>query len=242
MHRVEPDANGEETHIMGQMIEFKRPDGKAASGYLATPAEGQAKPGNPAVLVIQEWWGVNPQIKSVADRYAAHGYLALVPDLYDGKVATNPTEASSLMQKLDFVAATDQIVQGGLNALKAKGAGKVGLTGYCMGGAVTFLGASRLKGLAAAVAFYGLPSQGFDPATITIPVMGHFASKDGFIPIAKVYEFEATLKKAGVDVRFFTYEADHAFCNETRPEVYNPEAAKLADERTFAFFAEHLGS
>ena len=226
---------------MGQMIEFKRPDGEMASGYLATPAEGQAKAGHPAVLVIQEWWGVNPQIKTVADRYAERGYLALVPDLYDGKVATNPAEAGGLMRNLDFVAATDQIVQGGLDALKAKGAGKVGLTGYCMGGAVTFLGASRLKGLTAAVAFYGLPSDGFDPATVAIPVMGHFASKDGFIPIDKVYEFETTLKKANVNVRFFTYEADHAFCNETRAEVYNPKAAKLADERTMTFFAEHLG-
>lgn len=223
---------------MGEMIQFPRPDGGKASGYLATPKS--PRPGDPGVVVIQEWWGLQDQIKGVCDKYAAAGYHALAPDLYNGKVAKDASEAAGLMQALDFKAATQQIVRGAVLKL-AEGGRKVGLTGYCMGGAISILGAALIPELSAAVAFYGIPNpEHYDPAAIKIPLMGHYGRKDKFITVDKVYELENSLRKAKVDVTFHTYDADHAFCNQNRPEVYDPESAEMAMERTLAFFAQHL--
>jgi dienelactone hydrolase len=114
---------------MGQMISFQRPDGQHVDGYLAEPASGASAPG---VVVIQEWWGLNDQIKGVADRLAAAGYRALVPDLYRGKVALAANEAEHLMNDLNFGDAAGQDVRGAVQHLKATGSAKVGVSGYCM--------------------------------------------------------------------------------------------------------------
>jgi carboxymethylenebutenolidase len=122
---------------MGQMVTFKRPDGKECNGYLATPAgDGKAS----GVVVIQEWWGLNDQIKGVAERLAALGYRALVPDLYKGKLALDAAEAKHLMTNLDFADAATQDVRGASQYLKQSSA-KVGVVGFCMGGALTVLAA-----------------------------------------------------------------------------------------------------
>jgi carboxymethylenebutenolidase len=117
---------------MGTTVSFNRPDGKAVAGYLAEPAAGDA----PGIVVIQEWWGVNPQIRGVADRLAQAGYRALVPDLYRGKSTVEAEEAHHLMTGLDFGDAASQDVRGAVQYLKAPG-NKVAVTGFCMGGALT---------------------------------------------------------------------------------------------------------
>jgi carboxymethylenebutenolidase len=113
---------------MGKTINYKRPDGQSVVGYLAEPAKGTAAPG---MVVIQEWWGLNDQIKGVADRLAAAGYRALVPDLYRGKVALEANEAEHLMNNLNFGDAAGQDVRGAVQHLKASGSAKVGVTGFC---------------------------------------------------------------------------------------------------------------
>src|ERR671914_1745771 len=125
---------------MGQNVTFKRPDGNDCNGYLATPGAGDKAPG---VVVIQEWWGLNDQIKGVADKLAKAGYRALVPDLYRGKVALEANEAEHLMTNLNFGDAAGQDVRGAVQHLKSGGSAKVGVTGFCMGGALTLLSAAH---------------------------------------------------------------------------------------------------
>src|ERR1700686_3072044 len=121
---------------MGNMISYRRPDGATVNGYLTDGAAAA-----PGIVVIQEWWGLNDQIKGVADKFAAAGYRALVPDLYRGKVALEAKEAEHLMKGLNFAVAAGQDVRGAVQQLKASGSSKVGVTGFCMGGALTLLAA-----------------------------------------------------------------------------------------------------
>ena len=123
---------------MGHMVSFQRPDGKAVQGYLAEPATSANGASAPAIVVIQEWWGLNDQIKGVADRLATAGFQALVPDLYRGKATVEEEEAHHLMTGLDFGDAASQDIRGAVQFLKVR-APKVGLTGFCMGGALTLL-------------------------------------------------------------------------------------------------------
>ena len=132
---------------MGSTVSFKRPDGGQLQGYLAEPARPD---GAPAVVVIQEWWGLNDQIRGVADRLAGAGYLALVPDLYRGKTTVEKEEAHHLMTGLDFGDAASQDVRGAVQYLKTRAA-KVGCVGFCMGGALTLLASANVPDLAAAV-------------------------------------------------------------------------------------------
>ena len=229
---------------MGQMISFKRPDGKSVQGYLAEPAAGSKAPG---IVVIQEWWGLNDQIKGVADKLAAAGYRALVPDLYRGKVAVEAKEAEHLMTNLNFGDAAGQDVRGAVQYLKSSSA-KVGVTGFCMGGALTLLAAVNVPEVNAAVIWYGFPPLEYIDATkIKAPLLGHYAIDDVPFPIAKVDALEQKLKQANVPFEFHRYKAQHAFANETAVGTrklpiteHNPAAAELAWRRTLEFFAKHL--
>ena len=221
---------------MGLMIEFKRPDGSACAGYLASAGQGR-----PGVVVIQEWWGLNPQICGIADRFAAAGYNALAPDLFKGRVTQDADEASHLMNGLDFPGATHQDIRGAVDHLHGM-CNKVASMGFCMGGALTIAAAVHVPRLAAAVCFYGIPPQEFaDPAMIRIPFQAHFANKDDWCTPAAVDALEAAMKAAGAKPEVFRYDADHAFCNQMRPEVYNAACAGQAWERTLAFLAKYLG-
>jgi len=220
---------------MGDMIKFSRPNGEKIEGYFA--ASGKGRPG---VVVIQEWWGLNPHIWSIADRLAAAGYNALAPDLYRGRVAQNPDEAQHMMSGLDFPGATNQDIRGAVNYLGAKG-GKVGVMGFCMGGALALAAAVHVPEMAAAVCFYGMPDKGFaDPANIRCPFQGHFASRDHWVTPQAVDAMEKAMMAAGKKPEFYRYEADHAFCNNTRPEVYDAKCADLAWERMMAFWNKNL--
>lgn len=230
---------------MGQTISFKRPDGKSVQGYLAEPKDSGKAPG---MVVIQEWWGLNAQIKGVADRLAAAGYRALVPDLYRGKVAVEAKEAEHLMTNLNFGDAAGQDVRGAVQHLKAASP-KVGVTGFCMGGALTLLAAVNVPEADAAVVWYGYPPLEYvDAAKIRAPLLGHFATEDVPFPIAKLDELEKKLRDAKVKFEFHRYKAKHAFANETAdskklPIVeYNPQAAELAWKRTMEFLDRQLKS
>jgi carboxymethylenebutenolidase len=229
---------------MGKTTHFKRPDGKSVSGYLAEPARGANAPG---VVVIQEWWGLNDQIRGVADTLAGAGYRALVPDLYRGKTALEANEAEHLMNSLDFGDAAGQDLRGAVAHLKATGSARVGVTGFCMGGALTLLAAVNVPETDAAVVWYGYPPLNFiDARKIKAPLMAHWATEDKAFPIDKVEQLEKMLRDAGVGFEFHRYQAKHAFANETANSKklaileYNPEAAKLAWSRTMDFFAKHL--
>lgn len=228
---------------MGSIVTFNRPDGKAVQGYLAEPAAANA----PAIVVIQEWWGLNDQIKGVADRLAAAGYQALVPDLYRGKATVEEEEAHHLMSGLDFGDAAGQDIRGAVQYLKGR-APKVGLTGYCMGGALTLLAAASPE-LDAAVVWYGCPPLDYiDASQIKIPLQGHWATQDQFFKIETVDGLEAKLSAAGVHYEFHRYLAHHAFANETAvgpgriaATQYDPVWAQQAWDRTLRFFGKHLG-
>src|SRR5580658_10155638 len=174
------------------MMEFKRPDGKTCAGYLAEPKAGASAPG---VVVIQEWWGVNAQIKKTADRFAEAGYRALVPDLYRGKVATAAEEANHLMTNLNFPDAADQDIRGAVQYLK-QSSKKVAVGGFCMGGALTILSAIRVPEIDAGACFYGIPSlDATDLNKVKIPMIYHFANIDDWCTPAKVIELEGALKR-----------------------------------------------
>lgn len=222
---------------MGQMIEFARPDGGTSSGYLASAGAGA-----PAMIVIQEWWGLKPHIKAICDRLAEAGITALAPDLYRGRIAADADEASHMMNNLDFGDATNQDLRGALDHLKTQEkSGKVGVMGYCMGGALTIAAAVHVTGLHAAVCYYGIPPAEFaDPAKIATPFLGHFAQRDDWCTPAKVDELEARMTGAGQHPQIHRYDAAHAFSNSTRPEAYDAQAAELAWTRTLAFLKQYL--
>lgn len=221
---------------MGEMIQFKRPDGKTCPGYLATPKAGSGAPG---FVVIQEWWGLNDQIKKTADRLAEAGYRALVPDLYRGKLATAAEEANHMMSNLNFPDAATQDIRGAVQYLK-QSSKKAVVGGFCMGGALTLLAAVMVPEMDAGACFYGIPPLGPDDfKKIKIPLILHFANHDDWCTPAKVNELEATLKQSKSQFELYRYDAHHAFMNEARPEVYDPACAKTAWQRTLDFLKKH---
>jgi carboxymethylenebutenolidase len=229
---------------MPRMISYARPDGQTVAGYLAEPTGAMGAPG---IVVIQEWWGLNEQIKGVANKLAAAGYRALVPDLYRGKVALEANEAEHLMTHLDFGDAAGQDVRGAVQHLKASGSSKVGITGFCMGGALTLLSAVNVPEADACVVWYGFPPLEYvDASRIKAPLMAHWGSEDTVFPIAKVDELEKKLRDANAKFEFHRYHAKHAFANETADSKnlaylkHDVVAADLAWRRTMDFFAEHL--
>ena len=230
---------------MGTMVTFKRPDGKAVQGYLAEPAHAQ---GAPAIVVIQEWWGLNDQIRGVADRLALAGFQALVPDLYRGKATVEEEEAHHLMSALDFGDAASQDIRGAVQFLKAR-ATKVGVTGFCMGGALTLLALTQSPEIDAGVVWYGCPPLDYvDASKISAPLQGHWGTQDEFFKIETVAALEDKLTAAGVKFDFHRYLARHAFANETAvgpgriaATQYDPVWAQQAWDRALRFFGNHLG-
>ncbi|MDB5958452.1 dienelactone hydrolase family protein [Ramlibacter sp.] len=227
---------------MGQFIELKSADGQSVPAYVAQPA-GKAKGG---IVVIQEIFGVNSHIRSVADGYAEKGYLAVAPaifhrvrpdvelgytqdDMAEGmalKAATEALPSPGVMQ--DIQAAIRHAAQ----------AGKVGIVGYCYGGLLAWRAACTLEGLSAAAPYYGggVTTPDEIARQPKVPVLAHFGDQDKHITLPSVEAF----KKAHPEVEVQIYSADHGFNCDQRGS-YNAEAAKLARERTLAFFAKHVG-
>lgn len=209
----------------------------SVSGELAVPS-GEGHVG--AVLVLQEYWGVNGHIKGLCERLAGEGFLALAPDLYDGKVTTTAEESWAMLESFDFARGVDHIA-GAKVALEKhpRANGKVGVLGFCMGGALALKSACEIAGLSAVIPFYGVP-QSVDYSRVTAPVQAHYAKQDAHITPAKAEAVRDKLRALDKSIELFFYDADHAFFNDTRPEVYSKENATLAWDRTIAFLKKHL--
>jgi carboxymethylenebutenolidase len=229
---------------MGKTVTVNRPDGQIIHGYLAEPEHAA---GAAAVVVIQEWWGVNDQIRGVADRLASTGYIALVPDLYRGKSTAEAAEAHHLMTGLNFADAASQDIRGAVNFLKTS-SGKVGVTGFCMGGALTLLALCMSPEVDAGVVWYGCPPlQYVDATKIRAPLLAHWATQDEFFPIATIDLLQEKLREADVAFEFHRYLAHHAFANETAvgpgripATQFDSVWSQQAWDRTFSFLGRWL--
>jgi carboxymethylenebutenolidase len=223
---------------MTKRIEFKARAGGTEHGEIAEPGGGGKCP---ALVVIQEWWGVNDHVRSLVDRFAADGFLAFAPDLYHGKTTKDATEAAGLLQALDWPKAIDEVAGAvAMLASHPRSNGKVGITGFCMGGAVSLAAAANIPELSAAAPFYGIPDASTDFGRVACPIQGHFGKKDEYIRPDSAIALKSKLEKAGKKVELHFYDAGHAFVNDTRPEAYNAEAAKLAWGRAAAFLKQNL--
>ena len=213
----------------------------SAPGYLAQPADGQPHPG---VVVIQEWWGLVPHIKDVAERLAHEGFVTLAPDLYHGQAAAEPDEARKLAMALDAQRAVQEIAAGAryLKKMPNVAPQKVGVVGWCMGGGLSLSTAAHHADLfGAAVAFYGRPLTASDTARLQVPVLGLYAEHDHGIPLEAVRAFEAEMDKRHVPHEVHIYSgASHAFFNDTRPQIYQAAAAQDAWQKTLAWFRKYL--
>jgi carboxymethylenebutenolidase len=223
-----------------EMVEFKS-NGGTAGGYLAVPESGSGA----GVVVIQEWWGLVPHIKDVCERFAAEGFVALAPDLFHGRTTTSPDEAGKLMMALNIEQA-EKDLRGAIEYLLAHEAvagNRVGTVGFCMGGALSLYAASKNEQVGACVVFYGgHPKVKPDLENMRAPLLGFYAERDDFATPALARELEAKLTSLGKSVEIHVYDnADHAFFNDDRPEVFNATAAADAWQRTVRFFREHLG-
>ena len=225
--------------MAGQLIEFPS-NGSTASGYLAKPASGSGA----AVIVIQEWWGLVDHIKDVADRFASEGFVALAPDMYHGESASSPDEAGRLMMALEIGRAAQDLsgAVGYLVGLDDVAPKKVGTVGFCMGGQLALATACQSSGVGACVDFYGVhPNVTLDFSTLRAPVLGLFAENDAFVTPEVASKLENDLKSAGAATDFHVYPGvEHAFFNDTRPDVYDEAAAKDAWRRTMEFFHANL--
>lgn len=225
--------------VLAQVVSY--PDGQdgTLTAYVARPAgEGPW----PAAIVIQEWWGLNEHIMDVTRRLAAEGFVALAPDLYHGKVVSEPNEARKLVMALDTDSAVGEIQRGTDYLLSRPDvAGEtVGVTGFCMGGGLTLMTALAEPRVGAAVPWYGQTLTATQAAQVNAPVQGHYGSLDGGIPVAAVRVMGEALTAAGVPNEMHIYDgAQHAFFNDTRPS-YNPEAAQLAWTRMLDWFRKYL--
>ena len=221
---------------MGEMVTFKS-NGHTCDGYIAGSG--------PGVLVIQEWWGLVPHIKDVVDRFAAEGFTALAPDLYHGESSSEPDGAGKLMMALNLEQAAKDM-SGAIDLLQERsGTGKVGVVGYCMGGGLALVVASkRPEAVAACAPYYGvIPWATAQPdwGAIKAKVVGEYAELDDFANPAAVRSLETTLRDKGVDATMHIHAGtQHAFFNDSRPEVYAAEASAESFARTIALFRETL--
>ena len=226
--------------MAGSMTEIPV-NGEAVPAYISLPPAGRG----PGVVVIQEWWGLVPHIRNVADRLAAQGFVAVAPDLYRGRQTREPDEAGKLIMEMqleqaarDMAATVDAL----LAMPETTGEG-VGVVGFCVGGGLALYLASLKPEVAAVVCYYGFPREGldWDLSAVKGAVLGHFAEDDDFAPPELVDGMERELRDAGVDVTFHHYPGtSHAFFNDDRPEVYDAAAADISWQRTLEFLRAHL--
>lgn len=223
---------------MGQMTELKTKDGQTISAYRAEPA-GKPRGG---IVVIQEIWGVNSHIKSVADGYAKEGYVAIAPAIFDRVqkgVVMDQYDQETMQKGFGYMQKVDQdkaLLDIGAAVQEASKVGRVGVVGFCFGGRMAWLSASRVPGIAASVPYYGGGIPDLASEKPKVPVMLHFGEKDPWIPVAAVEKFKSVHPNLPVHM----YAADHGFNCDLRGS-YDAAAAKLARERTLEFFHKHVG-
>jgi len=224
---------------MGEMVQFPYAGG-TTSGYLSVPEQGSG----PGVVVIQEWWGLVDHIKDLCDRFAGEGFVALAPDLYHGKTTKSPDEAGKLMMALRIDEAERDLSAAAqyLGKHDSTSSEKIGVVGFCMGGALALYTATRNSKIGACVVFYGgHPKVKPDLPNLHAPVLGLYGENDRSVTPAVVRDLEQRLKTLGKQIEVKIYPgADHAFFNDTRPQVYNAEAAADAWQRTVDFLRKNL--
>jgi carboxymethylenebutenolidase len=225
---------------MGDMVEFPS-NGGTASGYLATPEGGGGIP----LVVIQEWWGLVPHIKDVCDRFAAEGFAALAPDLYRGGTTTEPDEAGKLMMALNIEEAAKDLSGAVAKLQEVTGRDAVGVTGFCMGGGLALaLACLRPDAVKACVPWYGvIPWEAAQPdwSKLEAAVQGHYAELDGFFGPEAVAKLQQTLDELGKEADLHVHPGvDHAFFNDTRPEVHDKTESDKAWNETVAFLRSKL--
>jgi carboxymethylenebutenolidase len=223
--------------MAGTMVTFPS-NGTQASAYLATPSAGRG----PGILVIQEWWGLVQHIKNVCDRLAGEGFVALAPDMYHGKTASEPDGAGKLFMALNIAQAEKDLRAAATYLAPRSSTAKLGVAGFCMGGQLALFAATLNPSIGACVNFYGIhPNVKPDYAKLSGPVLGLFAEKDTFVPPQVAQDVDAAIKKAGKQSQIHIYPGvDHAFFNDERPDAYDKGAATDAWRRTLAFFRQHL--
>lgn len=228
------------TAITGTDVMYGTVDGKMLHGYLSKPAN--ATRGGPSLIVVHEWWGLNDNIKAIADRYAGEGFTVLAVDLF-GRVATTPDTAMVLYQTaMKNVPSGEKNLASAIAFLKAQGATSIGSVGYCFGGhwslRTGLVGGSDIK---AVVMYYGAPIT--DPAQLarlSAPVLGLYGGLDKGIPVDSVRAMERSMKAAGRSVSINVYaDANHAFANASG-QAYNAAAATDAWQKSLAFFRANL--
>lgn len=211
----------------------------ATTAHVALPAEANAAA---AVILIHEWWGINDHMRDLAGRYAKEGYISIAPDLFRGQVARDSEEAARLMNTLPIEDGLNTIKSAIAEALRKYSVGKFGITGYCMGGTFALRAACEIDELAAAAPFYGDIPDEQTLAKLKVPTLFIAGARDGWITPEKVNELKEAAHKHRLPVEVVSYDADHAFFNDTRPEVYNAEAAADAWQRVLNLFRERLQS
>lgn len=219
---------------MTEPLRFETSDGLPTEGALAVPAGTDAAG---AFVVVHEWWGLNDDIRSICDRFAEAGYLALGIDVYGGRVATTAAEAMVLVDEMKTADAM-KVVAGAVRVLRehSRSNGKVGATGFCLGGGLAVAGACTVEGIACAVPFYGLPIASFQVfGPNTPPILGHYAEVDPHIGPERVKALQEKAIAAGASFEAHFYEGPHAFMRRADPKVYHPASEALAWSRTMAF-------
>lgn len=221
---------------------------KMNSGERTTRAHLAAPEGTgpwPGVVVVQEWWGLNDHIRSIADRFTMEGFVALAPDLYFGEEAHEPDDARKLAMALQWSEALG-VIQSAIDTLIGQPEvepKKIGLTGFCMGGGLAWHGAAKLSGLGAVVPFYGGgPEMTVDDAKqINVPVLAIYGELDQGVSPAVAGQRAALMDEAGATHETIIYpNAKHGFFNDTRPSNYNPEASADAWQRMINLFRANL--
>jgi carboxymethylenebutenolidase len=224
---------------MGQRVTFPS-NGHTCQGYFAVPPAGSGS----AVVVIQEWWGLVHHIETLVDRFAAEGFVAIAPDLFHGETTKSPDEAGKLLMELDVERAQKEIAGAGayLLSLPECSSKSLGVIGFCMGGALAQYEATKDPNVGAAVSFYGgFKKAPCDWSQLRAPILLIHGEKDQGVPAEQGRALAEQIEKLGKSVELHVYpNADHAFFNDDRPEVYNSEAAEDAWRRTLDFLRKHV--
>ena len=227
---------------MGDMVSYPS-NGGTSEGYLALPVEGLG----PAVIVIQEWWGLVPHVKSLADRFAAAGFVALAPDMFHGVQTTEPDEAAKLLMGLAMdQAAKDIAGAAAYLAGRSEVTGGIGAVGFCMGGSLALWSATLSPEVAATVGFYpAMPWERMSPKWSNYAgkaAQTHCSEGDGTSAAAGIQQAKQAVEAGGGEVTLYDYPGtDHAFFNDDRPEVYNRDASATSWARTLEFLRSRLG-
>lgn len=223
--------------MKSETLSFNTANGETTA-FVALPDDVEGKTN--AVVLIQEWWGLNEHIKDIAGRYADEGFICIAPDLYRGKLAANPDEASKMMNALEIEDGLDTIKNAIAKAREEYNLTDFGITGYCMGGTFALRAACELDGISAAAPFYGDIPEEDVLQKLSAPTIFISGTKDGWITPEKVAALETAAEKYDLPLESIKYEADHAFFNDTRPEVYDEKAAQDAWAKVIRHFKENL--